>query len=153
MLILQFITVIVIVALDQASKLWIVNNVEMFEGFSLIPNIVDIFRTSNTGAGWSILSGQTLILILIPTVASAVMIYILAARKIKSGVGNWGITLILAGALGNLIDRVFRGGEVVDMIRLEFIDFPVFNVADIAVTCGAILFFIFLIFIYEDKKK
>jgi len=152
-LILQFLAVAAIVALDQASKLWILNNLRMHEGFPLIPNVIHIFRESNDGAGWSILSGQTLILILIPVVASVAMIYVLATKKIKSKVGSWGITLILAGALGNLIDRAFRGGEVVDMLQFKFIDFPVFNVADVAVTCGAILFFIFLIFIYEDKKK
>ena len=153
MLIIQFAAVAIIVALDQLVKLWTVNNLEMHRGFPVIENIFDIYRTSNTGAAWSILEGQTWLLVLVSAVASIAMVYILASRKIKSNVGNWAIALVLAGALGNLIDRIFRGGEVVDMFCFRFIDFPVFNVADIAVTFGAILLFIFLIFIYDDKSE
>ncbi len=153
MLIIQFAAVAIIVALDQLVKLWTVNSLEMYRGFPVIENIFAIYRTSNTGAAWSMLEGYTWLLILVSAVASVAMVYILASRKIKSNVGNWGIALILAGALGNLIDRAFRGGEVVDMFQFKFIDFPVFNVADIAVTFGAILLFIFLIFIYDDKSE
>lgn len=153
MLIIQFVAAAIIVALDQFVKFWTVNNLEMHRGFPVIENIFHIYRTSNTGAAWSMLEGQTWLLVAVSAVASIAMIYILASRKIKSNVGNWAVTLILAGALGNFIDRAFRGGEVVDMFYFKFIDFPVFNVADIAVTFGAILLFVFLIFIYDDKSE
>ena len=125
----------------------------MYEHIPVIEKVIDIFRTSTTGAAWSILEGRTWLLVAISSVASLAMIYILASRKIKSKVGSWAVTLILAGALGNLVDRIFRGGEVVDMFRFRFINFPVFNVADIAVTFGTILLFIYLIFIYDDKSE
>ena len=153
LLILQFLTVIILVALDQITKLWIVTNIPLYSGFSAIEKVFSIYHTVNTGAGWSLLSGQTALLIAVPVVAVIAMVYVLTTEKIKPKTGVWGITLILAGAVGNLIDRIFRGGEVVDMIKLEFIDFPVFNVADICVTVGAVLFFIYVIFFYEDRKE
>ena len=152
-MIIQFVAVLLIVGLDQFVKFWVVNNLEMYKGFPIIEKVIDIYRTSNTGAAWSMLEGRTWLLIAVSSVASLAMIYLLASRKIKSKVGSWAIAVILAGALGNLVDRIFRGGEVVDMFRFKFIDFPVFNVADIAVTIGTILLFIYLIFIYDDKSE
>lgn len=61
------------------------------------------------------------------------------------------LTLLFAGALGNAIDRIFRG-YVVDFIETAFIDFPVFNVADIAITCGAVIMAIYIIFFDKDEK-
>lgn len=62
------------------------------------------------------------------------------------------LTLLFAGALGNAIDRIFRG-YVVDFIETAFIDFPVFNVADIAITCGAVIMAIYIIFFDKDEKN
>ena len=61
------------------------------------------------------------------------------------------LTLLFAGALGNAIDRIFRG-YVIDFIETAFIDFPVFNVADIAITCGAVIMAIYIIFFDKDEK-
>ncbi len=141
-----------IVALDQGVKLWSVKVLEPIEKIPLLDGIFNLRFTENTGAAFSILRGQTVFLTVIPLIAVAVMMYVLFTRRIKSKVGTWGITIILAGAVGNLIDRLFRGA-VVDMFDFELINFPVFNVADVAVTVGAILFFIFAIFIYDDKSE
>ncbi len=152
MLVFQFLACIAIVALDQLVKLWCVNILEPIGKIPIIDGIFNLRFVENTGAAFSMLRGNTAFLIVVPLLAAAFMVYILASRKIKSRIGSWGITLILAGAVGNLIDRIFRGGAVVDLFDFELINFPVFNVADIAVTVGAILFFIFLIFIYDDKS-
>lgn len=152
MLILQFISCVAIVALDQLVKLWCVNVLEPIGKIPIIDGIFNLRFVENTGAAFSMLRGNTVFLIVVPILAAAFMVYLLLSKRINSKIGSWGITLILAGAVGNLIDRIFRGGAVVDLFDFELINFPVFNVADIAVTVGAILFFIFLIFIYDDKS-
>lgn len=152
MLILQFLTVILLTALDQATKLWAVNSLQPISKVSIIDGVFNLRYVENTGAAFSMLQGKTAILIIIPIVACAAMVYILVSKKIKSKLGTWGIALILSGALGNLIDRVFRGA-VVDMFDFELINFPVFNVADICVTVGAVFFFIYAIFFYDDKAE
>ena len=152
MLILQFISCVAIVALDQFVKLWCVNVLEPIGKIPVIEGVFNLRFVENTGAAFSMLRGNTVFLIIVPALAAAFMFYLLLSKKITSKIGSWGITLILAGAVGNLIDRIFRGGAVVDLFDFELINFPVFNVADIAVTVGAILFFIFLIFIYDDKS-
>ncbi len=152
MLILQFISCVAIVALDQFVKLWCVNVLEPIGKIPVIEGVFNLRFVENTGAAFSMLRGNTVFLIIVPALAAAFMFYLLLSKKIASKIGSWGITLILTGAVGNLIDRIFRGGAVVDLFDFELINFPVFNVADIAVTFGAILFFIFLIFIYDDKS-
>ncbi len=150
--IFQFLVAALIVALDQGVKLWGIEVLKPIGKIPVIPGVFNLRFTENTGAAFSILQGKTAFLIIIPLLAVAAMIYVLISKCIKSKIGSWGITLILAGAIGNLIDRIFRGA-VVDMFDFELIRFPVFNVADIAVTIGAILFFIFAIFIYDDKSE
>ena len=74
----------------------------------------------------------------------------IVTKKFKSPLTDWGFCLILSGGLGNFLDRVFRGGLVVDFIKTDFIDFPIFNVADICVTVGA--GFIILYFLLDTIK-
>ncbi len=151
-MILQFLTVILLAALDQVTKLWAVKSLEPIGEIPIIGGVFNLRYVENTGAAFSMLQGKTALLIVIPIIACLAMVYILMSKKIKSKLGTWGIALILSGALGNLIDRVFRGA-VVDMFDFELINFPVFNVADICVTVGAVLFFIYAIFFYDDKAE
>ena len=150
MLILQFLATAALVALDQLSKLWAVRSLEPIGKIAIIKDVFNLRYVENTGAAFSMLQGKTFILVAIPIIASIGMIYLLCSKMVKSKTGSWGVALILAGALGNLIDRIFRGA-VVDMFDFALINFPVFNVADICVTIGAVLFFIYAIFFYEDK--
>lgn len=153
MLILQFLTVVLLVLADQGTKLWAV---KVLEPLGRIPIIEDVFNlrfVENSGAAFSILQGKTLFLIIIPIIACIIMIYMLLSKKIESKTGGWGLSLILAGAIGNLIDRICRNGKVVDMFDFELISFPVFNVADICVTIGAVLFFVYIIFFYDIKSE
>ncbi len=151
-MIVQFLTVVLLTALDQATKLWAVKGLRPVGEIPVIEGVFNLRYVENTGAAFSILQGKTFLLTVIPIVACIFMIYILATKKISSRMGTWGITLIFSGALGNLIDRVWRGA-VVDMFDFELINFPVFNVADICVTVGAVLFFIYAIFFYDEAKK
>lgn len=149
---LQFLTAILLIALDQGTKLWAVKSLERIGEIPIIEGVFNLRYVENTGAAFSILQGKTAVLTIIPIIACVVIIYVLVSKKIKSKLGTWGISLILAGAVGNLIDRVFRGA-VVDMFDFELINFPVFNVADICVTVGAVLFFIYAIFFYDNKAE
>ncbi len=151
-MIVQFLTVVLLTALDQITKLWAVKSLRPVGEIPIIEGVFNLRYVENTGAAFSILQGKTFLLTVIPIVACAVMIYILAAGKMRSRLGTWGVTLIFSGALGNLIDRIFRGA-VVDMFDFELINFPVFNVADICVTVGAVLFFIYAIFFYDKAEK
>lgn len=151
-MILQFLTVILLIALDQGTKLWAAKSLERIGEIPIIEGVFNLRYVENTGAAFSILQGKTALLTIIPIIACVVIIYVLISKKIKSKLGTWGIALILAGAVGNLIDRVLRGA-VVDMFDFELINFPVFNVADICVTVGAVLFFIYAIFFYDNKAE
>ncbi len=150
--IVQFISVLLLIVLDQLTKLWAVNSLLPIKRFPIIDGVFSLNFVENTGAAFSMLEGKTLFLTIIPIIACVVIVYVLVTKKIRSKVGNWGLSLILSGALGNLIDRIFRGA-VVDMFDFELINFPVFNVADIAVTVGAVLFFVYILFFYEDKSE
>lgn len=151
-MIVQFLTVVLLTALDQITKLWAVKSLRPFGEIPIIEGVFNLRYVENTGAAFSILQGKTFLLTVIPIVACVFMVYILLTKKINSRLGSWGITLIFSGALGNLIDRIFRGA-VVDMFDFELINFPVFNVADICVTVGAVLFFIYAIFFYDKAEK
>lgn len=103
----------------------------------------------NTGGAWGVFSGSTLALGVFSLIIS-VVVAIVAIRYAKRS--NWLLTLggalVVAGGIGNAIDR-FIQGYVVDFIELSFIDFPVFNIADIGVTCGVILIFVAAIFFWR----
>jgi signal peptidase II len=126
-----------IVALDQVAKLVARVSLKPMKSVRIIPSLIEFRYTENTGASFSMLSGQTWLFILVSSVFSCVLIYIIIARKINNG---WLITaaaFMTAGGLGNLWDRIFNG-YVVDYIFIYF--FPaIFNVADIFITLGAVI--------------
>lgn len=150
MLFIYLLLSLIIVGLDQLVKYWVVNNIAMGETQGLIPHILSLTHIRNTGAAWSILEGQMWFFYIITVVAIVAAIYFL--RKNLSG-SKWmtiGISLVLAGAVGNFIDRI-RLGYVVDMFQTDFMNFPIFNVADSALVIGVILIFIDILL--EDRKE
>ncbi len=153
---LQVITVIsiaVLVLLDQIIKLLVIKYLEPIGNLPLTDGFIQLNYAENTGAAFGSFSGYTWILsafTLIVIVAG--LVYILMG-KLKFGVEYVCITLMLAGGLGNLVDRIFRG-FVVDYIEPLFIDFAIFNFADILVTCSAVVLIIWMIYkIIKDCKK
>lgn len=150
--VMQIASVVLLIVLDQLTKLWAVKSLLPIKRFPIIDGVFSLNFVENTGAAFSMLEGKTIFLTVIPLLACVAIVYVLATKKVKPKVGSWGLCLILAGALGNIIDRIFRGA-VVDMLDFELINFPVFNVADIAVTIGAVLFFIYILFLYDDKAE
>lgn len=134
------------ICLDLVTK-HLTTNVSM----PLLDGLVSIYFTWNTGAGWSILSDHTLILTIFSALMVVGMIVLLVFFRPKNWIYTIGFALVFAGAVGNLFDRIVFGA-VRDFICLEFINFPIFNVADICLTIGAILIGIWLVFFYKGEK-
>lgn len=115
---------------------------------SVLPGVFHWTFQPNTGAAFSIGAGRTWFFILVTLIFFGVVVYALR-KKWFTGASLVGLALVVGGAIGNLIDRVARG-FVVDMIEVEFIHFPVFNVADCCICIGAAV--IVLAVLLEDKK-
>lgn len=144
------ITVLVIIA-DQLFKHWIVTHLSLGMSITIIPHVLSLTNIRNNGAAWSILSGQTIFFYIITAVAVLLLgyLYIKSLQTKHSTLLRIGIALVLGGAVGNFIDR-WRLKYVVDMFQLDFINFPIFNIADTALTIGVILIIIYEIWL--DKN-
>ena len=141
---------ILFVSADQVVKMWTVNHFSLHEGMEFIKGIVSILYVRNTGAAWGMFEGKMFFFYLITAVAVGTLLYLMFKEKGKSKLLLTAYSLILAGAVGNFIDRI-RLGYVVDMFKFEFIDFPIFNVADICLTIGVIFLFYYVIFKEQSK--
>ncbi len=130
----------------------------VLEGIDLtiIDGVLSFITVHNTGASFGVLSGAQWLFIVLAVVFIVGMILFDILYKKPFGANGWyraGFTLILAGIIGNLVDRI-AFGYVRDFISLDFINFPVFNVADIALTVGCICLVVFMIFFaFREPKK
>lgn len=145
---LYVILVGVLVALDQWVKWLVLANIPLYERVSFLPPLVELTYVQNTGAAFSILSGRTEFLALVSLVLSVILGVAVAKKYFSRPFGRTSLAIVLAGAIGNLIDRALRG-YVVDMFDFMFINFAVFNVADICVVLGGIASGIYYLFYYE----
>ncbi|HFI0425150.1 TPA: signal peptidase II [Streptococcus suis] len=131
----------VLIVLDQLVKTWTVANIALDTVEPFIPGFMSLAYLRNYGAAWSILQNQQWFF----TIVTLVVVTALIWYYIKQIQGNiwtlFSLSLMIAGALGNFIDRI-RLGYVVDMFHLDFISFPVFNVADICLSVGVGILFI-----------
>lgn len=146
-----------VVALDQLSKYWVVANIQLHGQLDAIPGLFNLTYVQNTGAAFSAFRGMQWLFVLI--FALFTVLLILEFTKSRWGftkLEHWLLIAIYAGGLGNMIDRL-RLGYVVDMIHLDFMDFPVFNVADCFITCGCIGLLVHLLLFnktfWKDGKK
>lgn len=135
----------IIIIADQITKLFISTAFTDNTRHILIPGIINIVFRKNTGAAFSILSNHVILLGIISVVFCIGIIVFSIKRKPIHPLFRTSLSLIFAGAFGNGIDRIIRG-YVVDFIETAFINFPVFNIADIAITTGAVLLIIYVIF-------
>ncbi|MFV0557144.1 MAG: signal peptidase II [Enterococcus sp.] len=138
-----------IVAIDQLVKWGVVQNLALGESQSVIDQFFSLTYIKNTGAAWSILEGRMIFFYIITLIAVIGCLIMLYKNLQGSKFLTYGLTFIIAGALGNFIDRL-RLGYVVDMFQTDFINFPIFNVADMALCIGVALVFIYAII---DEKK
>ncbi len=133
---------------DQWLKYWVTVNITLSTGdVALIPGVVKLVNIHNSGAAFGFLSNTEYARWLFLGVAALfiiVIVVVLAKHLFKSRFANWCAVLALAGAVGNCIDRALYG-YVVDMFKVEFMDFAVFNIADIFLVVACIAFVIYLI--------
>ena len=150
---LYLLLAVVLVAADQIVKVLVRMNIPLGGSVPFLPGIMDLTYLQNTGAAFSLFEEHTWILTGISAASSAVLLVALLARKgFRHPVGRGILALLLAGAAGNLIDRV-AFGYVTDMFRTLFMDFAVFNVADACLTIGCIALAVYAIFFYDRLEK
>ena len=142
--------------LDQITKLYASRGIPLDTGIKpLIPGVLQMTHVRNTGAAFGFLSGSKWLLLGFLVVFTAVVALLIWKGVVRSGFGRFSLLLLLAGALGNGLDRVLYG-YVIDFIEPTFMQFAVFNIADCAVTCGGISFVLWLavdLFRSGDGKK
>ncbi|WP_313470346.1 signal peptidase II [Carnobacterium sp.] len=149
---LYYIFAAVIIGIDQWTKYLTVTHIPLHDVVEVIPGVLSWMYLQNSGAAWSILEGQMWFFYLITFVVVGVIIYYLQQYGRNSRLLSIALAFILAGAVGNFIDRL-RIEYVVDMIRLEFIDFPIFNVADMSLSIGVALMLLYVVLDETDKKR
>lgn len=138
------IVIVALIALDQWVKFEIVKNIQLGEVKPFIPKILSLTYLRNTGAAFSILENQQWLFAVITLVVIGAAIWYLS-KHIKGSV--WllsALCLIIAGGIGNFIDRM-RQGFVVDMFQLDFINFAIFNVADSYLTIGVLVLIVMML--------
>lgn len=138
----------VVIIMDQLFKHWIVTHIALGTSITLIPHVLSLTNIRNNGAAWSMLSGQTGFFYIITGIAVVFLTYLYFTSK-PAPLYRLGLALVFAGAIGNFIDRL-RFKYVVDMFQLLFINFPIFNIADVALTSGVILIIIYEIWLNKD---
>ena len=124
--------------LDQYSKIYISLNINKLINKDLLILTIEYIR--NYGAAFNILSGSRLFLSLISIISTIILMYLIFIREDKR-INKYGLSFIVAGSIGNGIDRIFYG-YVIDFINIKFINFPVFNIADIAINIGILIMII-----------
>ena len=137
---------VILVILDQVVKYMVLQNIPLGEHVPFIPYILDLTYVQNTGAAFSMFEEHTWLLTLISAAMSVLLALAIWKNFFRHPLGKFCLTLVLSGAIGNLIDRATRG-FVVDMFNVLFMHFAVFNVADIFVVVGGIataLYYLFL---------
>ena len=139
---------------DQWVKAWVVGHLQMGETTSLFPGFLELMRVHNYGAAWSSFAGQKWLLLGVTGVILAAVLWVLARRIVRHPLGLSAAMLVLGGGIGNMIDRICRG-YVVDMFDLEFMSYPIFNLADCFVVVGVILGAVYYLWFYDkyDGRK
>ncbi len=147
---MPIIIIVILVAIDQLTKYLTLEHLQSTD-ITVIPNILEFTYVENRGAAFGMFQGA--IPIFIPLTIVILVGIFFYYRKLSDSYANkfvrLSLVLISAGAIGNLIDRVFRS-YVIDTFNFLFINFPVFNVADIYVVCGSILMLVMTAFFDED---
>lgn len=146
---------VVLFLTDQLTKLITVRSLALYESAGVIDGILAFTRYHNTGGPWSLFDDfHALFIIATFAIFIAEFVY-LRKHPLQGQTAKTACSLINAGALGNLVDRIFRG-YVVDMIDVRFIDYPIFNFADCCIVIGCVLMCVYVLFIYkesDDKKE
>lgn len=139
----------ILVVVDQLTKYLTVQTIDLHEVIEIIPNVLSFTYIQNSGAAWSILEGKMWFFYIVTIIVIAFLLYYLYTEAKTDKILGIILSIVLAGTIGNFIDRlVFQ--YVIDMIKLDFINFPIFNVADILLTVGVGVLIIFTF--YEERN-
>ncbi len=154
--ILAIVFTIVVLIFDLVTKYVIEANLSESGSADFLPGFINFVLVHNDGAAWNIFSGQQIFLIILTFVFIAVFLAFFIFKCIKaemkvSKLFGISVGLIIGGCLGNLFDRI-AFGYVRDFLNFQFINFPVFNIADISLCLGILLLVIYLIFIMPKEK-
>lgn len=133
---IAIVIILILTICDQLLKSWVASSIVLGGSKQLIPDIIELTNLRNSGAAWSIFEGQQTFFTIITIVAIIVIGYFIWQYR-KNIPMLIGLSLIMAGTIGNFIDRL-RQGYVVDMFETTFINFPIFNIADMCLTIGVI---------------
>ena len=147
-----FIGCLLLVVLDQFTKVLALQNLKGQEPITIIPDVFQLLYVENQGAAFGILQNKQWVFLIITAIVLAALIWALPRMSRERHFLPLRLCLcfIGAGAVGNMIDRIFRG-YVVDFFYFKLIDFPVFNVADIYVTTSAIVLIFLIVFLYKEE--
>lgn len=130
-------------AIDQLTKWLVVSNMELHESIHLIKfgdtQVLNLSYYLNDGSAFSMFEGQTTMLIVVTCAMMTAMLVAMLIGKVKRTSYILAFSLVIGGGVGNLIDRVFNDGKVIDFIDVRIINFAIFNFADICAVCGGIL--------------
>ena len=145
---------LLIIAFDQVTKILATEYLKGKEPVSFIKGVVRFNYAENTGMAFSLFSGARWVFVALTLVACAAALWYIFSNRCNPLWLYWSIAVVASGGIGNLIDRAFYG-YVVDFIEPVFIDFAIFNIADCAVTLGAVSLIAYLVFDAfkkEDKR-
>ncbi|MBQ2881748.1 MAG: signal peptidase II [Clostridia bacterium] len=146
------------ITVDQIVKAWAYNELRPVGSIPLIEGVFHFTYRENTGAAFSFLEGNNVFFIILTSCVILLLLFLIISGRITNRFAEYCVLFIAMGGIGNLIDR-FNYEFVVDMFDFTLINFAVFNVADIFVTCGSILFIIIFLFTkgevvdLESRKK
>ena len=151
------IAVVLVLIADQALKYWVSLNIDLNTGEqALIPGFIKLVNIHNSGAAFGLLGGGgwRWVFVVVALVFAVVVVYALKRNLIRGKLGRWAAVGVLAGSIGNCIDRVAYG-YVVDMFKFEFLGDSrlnaIFNVADVFISCCGVLFCLYIIFGGENS--
>lgn len=137
-----------LVAGDQLIKRWAMEVLKPAVSIDIIPDVLSLYYHENFGAAWGILQGQRWLLLLVTGAVILTLLAALVTGRLRGPLLRSAVSLIVAGGIGNLLDRALHpGGFVVDYIYFEPINFPIFNLADICVCVGTGLLAVYVLFI------
>lgn len=142
---------VLLIILDQLTKLWVLDALRGQEPVTLLPGVFQRLYVENRGAAFGILQNKQWFFVIITVAVLAALLWVLPKIPAERHFLPLSLCLcfIAAGAVGNMIDRIFRG-YVVDFLYFQLIDFPVFNVADIYVTTASVVLILLILFLYKE---
>ena len=149
---LELLIILLVIVADQLTKYITVRYLKPLSTVPILEDVFSLTYVENRGAAFGILQNQRWFLIILPILIISVAIIFLIKNRNESLLSRISLAIILGGAIGNLLDRIFRT-YVVDMFEFTFIQFPVFNVADMAVVCGTIILALQLLFYQETSDS